>query len=182
MKINRYDDKSIEAFNKDLRNFINLQTFNSDLMADPNETYNIIEESIKKSSDIHLQPKIVRLRRRKHKINPWITKGILKSIAHKDYLYRKLNLTERNSIEYNNLNTNLRTYQAMLRKSIKIAKINHYGKEFEQCKDNIKKTWKKINELLNKCKNKKEFPDYFKEDNRIIANKLLIANKFNIFF
>ena len=38
----------------------------------------------------------------------------------------------------------------MLRKSIKIAKINHYGNEFEQCKDNIKKTWKKINAKIKK--------------------------------
>ena len=70
----------------------------------------------------------------------------------------------------------------MLRKSIKIAKINHYGKEFEQCKDNIKKTWKKINELLNKCKNKKEFPDYFLINNEKVRDKNKIANGFNNFF
>ena len=182
VKINRYDDKSIEAFSNDLRSFINLQNFNSDLITNPNVTYNLIEESIKKSADIHLEPKIVRFRRRKHKLNPWITKGILKSIAHKDYLYKKLNLTERNSPEFDNLSTNLRTYQAILRKNIKLAKINYYGKEFEQCKDNIKRTWKKINELLNKCKNKKEFPEYFLINNDKVKDKNLIANGFNKFF
>ena len=89
VKINRYDDNSIEAFSEDLRNFINGQNFNSDLLTNPNKTYNKIEECIQKSTDIHLQPKIVRLRRRKHKINPWITNGILKSIAYKDHLYKK---------------------------------------------------------------------------------------------
>ncbi len=43
-------------------------------------------------------------------------------------------------------------------------------------------TWKTINEKLNRTKRKTSFPLFFKDGNSIIANKLLIANKFNSFF
>ncbi len=42
--------------------------------------------------------------------------------------------------------------------------------------------WKTINEVLNKTKNKKSFPVYFKNDNEKITDKLEIANHFNSFF
>ena len=182
VKINRYDKDSIERFSNDLSESIGQQNFNNDLFVDPNQTYNMIEECIKQASEKHLQPKIVRFQRRKHKLNPWITNGILRSIAHKDYLYKQLHKTNRNSLEYNTLETNLRTYQAILRKNIRIAKMNYYGNTFEKYANDIKNTWKKINEVLNKCSNKKEFPDYFIIDDTKTQDKSNIANSFNTYF
>ena len=37
-----------------------------------------------------LKKKVVRFNRKKHKINPWLTAGILKSINSKDKLYKTL--------------------------------------------------------------------------------------------
>ncbi len=49
-------------------------------------------------------------------------------------------------------------------------------------KDDIRATWKTINEILNRTKRKKSFPCIFREGNNIISNKMNIANKFNSFF
>ena len=46
----------------------------------------------------------------------------------------------------------------------------------------MKKTWSTINEVLNKTKMKKDFPDYFKIYGINVSNKKIIANKFNKYF
>ncbi len=42
--------------------------------------------------------------------------------------------------------------------------------------------WKTINEVLNKTRKKKTFPEYFKNGDKQISDKLEIANCFNSFF
>ncbi len=46
----------------------------------------------------------------------------------------------------------------------------------------MKKIWKTIGEVLNKTKKKEAFPDFFRDDNKPISDKLEIANRFNSFF
>jgi hypothetical protein len=46
----------------------------------------------------------------------------------------------------------------------------------------MKKTWSVINNILNKTKKKKQFPEYFCVEGEQIRDKLEIANKFNIYF
>ena len=52
--------------------------------------------------------KVVRFNRKKHKINPWLTAGILKSINSKDKLYKTLVQTPKDSINYPALLSNFR--------------------------------------------------------------------------
>jgi hypothetical protein len=49
-------------------------------------------------------------------------------------------------------------------------------------KHDIRKTWSTIKEILNKTKKKNEFPKHFQSDGGSISDKLMIAEKFNIFF
>ena len=58
----------------------------------------------------------------------------------------------------------------------------YYGSKFNKYVSNIKQTWATIIELLNKCKNKKEFPSYFIINGDKIDNKKDIGNNFNSFF
>ncbi len=46
----------------------------------------------------------------------------------------------------------------------------------------MKKLWKTINEVLNRTRKKKKFPEYFKNGDEQISDKLEIANCFNSFF
>ena len=63
---------------------------NKNLTNNPNENYNILEEEISNSLEIHMNKKTVKFNRRKHKRDPWITFGIFHSINRKNYLYKKL--------------------------------------------------------------------------------------------
>ena len=46
----------------------------------------------------------------------------------------------------------------------------------------MKKTWKTIDETLNRRKRKSKFPSEFIVNNRLIADQKEIADQFNIFF
>ena len=83
---------------------------------------------------------------------------------------------------YETLEKNLKNYNYILQRNINAAKKNNYESKFNRYVSNIKQTWTTINELLNKCNNKKEFPSYFMINGDKIDNKEDIANNFNSFF
>ena len=73
-------------------------------------------------------------------------------------------------------------YNKLLRKMINTAKNNYFKAKFEECKNDIKNTWKCINSIISN-KKKKMIPEFMlDENNRKIYDKLKIANKFNDYF
>ena len=83
--------------------------------------------------------KIVKYRKHKHKKSTWITIGILKSIKYRDNLFMKLKHTDPNSANYLNLKNNLKTYNNILKNSIRKAKQMYFTILFNKCKNYIKK-------------------------------------------
>ena len=77
---------------------------------------------------------------------------------------------------------NLKTYNNILGKSIRLAKQKYYSEIFEKHKLDIKKTWRSINEVLLKAKKANDLPSYLMIENEKIENNLEIATKFNDFF
>ena len=55
----------------------------NNLHADPNLNYNILEKELIKSMETLMQKKTVKFNRRKHRRDPWITFGILRSVNKK---------------------------------------------------------------------------------------------------
>jgi len=74
---------------------------------------------------------------------PWLTKGILTSIAIKNTLYRK-QLTTNNT----NIIRKYKTYRSRLTHLKEISKQNYYKQAFQKCHHDIKKTWKLVNEII----------------------------------
>ena len=118
----------------------------------------------------------------KHKSTPWITTGILKSIKSKKKIHLALRKTPHESPHYNTMETSLRNYNIILKKSIRLAKENSYTTNFQKAKCNLKKSWSAINEMLCKKRKKENFPDFFKIDNTVVTDTTSIAIKFNFFF
>ena len=83
---------------------------------------------------------------------------------------------------YATVKNNLAIYNKILKKTIRNAKKSHYEFIFEKYKNDNKKTWNLINNILNKSKGKKPYPKFFKENNQIIIDKSKIANRFNEYF
>ena len=124
------------------------------------------------------KPKITK----RNKINnPWITAGIIKSIATNDNLYQSwadsFKTTENGD---DNLKLAHRNHQKTLRWVIKNARSKHYSDKFEKSRGNKKKIWQVINEL--RGKEKPKMKPSFMIDNERIFTRRIIADKFNKYF
>ena len=75
----------------------------------------------------------------------------------------------------------LNSFNIILKRSIRIAKRMYYESRFGKCKNDIRKTWKLINDILSKTK-KQPSQKSFKEGENIINDKAEIAHKCNNFF
>ncbi len=143
------------------------------------ESYNNFHNSLKVAIDksfplVEMKRKII-----DHTKSPWMTGGILKSISKKNRLYKNSlkKPSKRNELMY-------KTYKNKLNHVIKTAKKVYYENQFIKYKNDIKMTWQKINEVLNRRKTKSKLPDTFlqKNSNINISNPIDIANKFNEYF
>ena len=106
---------------------------------------------------------------------------ILEKIKHRDDLYKKL-MNASNIQDYTNLSRALITENKILKSLIRKAKREYYHNEFDKNKDNIKRTWETISDILNKSKVHKEFPSYFNINGKHISNIKEISTYFNDFF
>ena len=150
--------------------------------ADPDSNYDILDNLLKKSKDKYFIPKKVRYKKYRQMNNPWMTKGLLKSIRTRDILYKKLKRLSPESPNFPEMKANLKDYNSNLKKCLYTAKNKYYQSIFSRYKNDTKKTWETINNILNKTKKKKTFPLFFTENGEEIHDKLQIANKFNNFF
>ena len=106
--------------------------------SNPNANYEIFERLLVQARDKHLPIKNVKYCKNKHKLNKWMTNGILKSINTKDILYKKMVQVSITNLDvYDTLKTNFNTYKNILRQSIREAKKLYYNKTFLLYKNNI---------------------------------------------
>jgi len=159
-----------------------LSKFSSSTTADPNNNYHTLNVILKSALNKHLPVKYVRYNKHRHKKNKWITQGIMNSIKFRDKLYIRLKNTQPDSELYNTLKINLRTYNRILKKNIRLAKHVYYDNCFKKFRDDIKQTWATIKEIMNKNQNVKGTPKYFLLRGFQISDHKSIANEFNNFF
>jgi hypothetical protein len=182
VKITKQDNETIQKFHNEILTSDKLINLNSDLKEDPNKTYSVLHDVIQDAKNKHMPTKLIKYNKYQHKKSKWITYGIIKSIHYRDNMYKKLKWTDPLSTEFAALKTNLNTYNKILKTSIRLVKNKYYQAIFAKFKNDIRATWKTINEILNRTKRKKKFPGFFKDGDNIITDKTVIANKFNLFF
>ena len=146
------------------------------------ENYTNFDNILRGLLNKYFQAKTVKYNKYKHKKSKWITTGIMKSIFYRDKLYVKLKSTSVNSIEYIPLQERFKTYNAILKRALREAKRLYYHSRFQNFKFDIKKTWNTINEILNKQKDKTNFPNYFLYEGRKITDPKEISNEFNSYY
>ena len=83
--------------------------------------------------------------------------GILNSIQCRDKLYLKLKSIEPVTDLYHITDTDLKSYNSILKKLIRQAKIQYYTEQFNKNKFNIIDTWSAMKEILDKWKNIRDF-------------------------
>ena len=177
-KPNFYSNIKIELQNLNL-----ITKLNHNPNFDPNENLltlqNLISSAVKKNISI----KTSKLNKHKHPRSEWITPAIIRSIRFRDDLHLKLKRSTPGSTENENLKINLKTFNKILKKTIKEAKINYYQEIFNSCHNDSKATWKHINNILNRNRNSSSsLPEKLLFDNNEITNKQEIINSFNTHF
>ena len=147
-------------------------------LSDPNNNYNILMDVLQNANVKHMPYQLVTFNKYKHKNSLWITNGILRSIKYRDNLHKQTKLTNPTSIDYSIKKINLKTYNCILKRSIRAAKLIYYKRLFNKYKNDTRKTWKTINEILQRSNKKRSLPMYFRGDCKI-TDTVEIANKFN---
>ena len=165
--------------------FINKRVFehlDTDIhIADPNQNYNVLENALTESYSACFPERVVRFNKKKHKKTLWITAGILKSINHRNKLYKNLKQTQIDAINYVAKKANFNQYRNRLNKTIALAKRMYYKHIFDQFKYDMKKTWAILSDILNR-KAINPLPDMMTIQGHECSDKKVIAEQFNIFF
>ena len=107
----------------------------------------------------------------------WLTVGLKKSIAVKNHLYVK---SKRNPSDINI--ANYKNYKSQLNKSLRLAGRQYYSEKIESNRNNFKKFWSVLKEVINKKGNCHPYPSQFKIGNVLESKKEVIANTFNKYF
>ena len=176
------DTSHLDNFLKEISDANISSKLNQNPFANPNTNYSILENIIADARNNHIPSKFVKFNKHKHKKSKWITNGILKSLNHKDKLYKKYRSTPLNTPEYETNKINYKTYNNILKRNIKEAKKRYYESCFNKYKHDMKNTWKTINNILNKTEKKCDFPNFFNHNDSIITDKKEIADAFNNYF
>ena len=168
----------IDMFCEDVR--INLVA-NTDNSFDESDNYKGLVKSIGDAQKKQIDSKRFKYNKYRHKKCKWITFGLLKLIEFRDNLYRELKKTPIDRDDYRNKKINLRTYNRIINRSKTYLKKRYYAEKFHQLKNNIKLTWRLINEVLGNNPNK-SISTKFNINDKCITDQQEIANHFNSFF
>ena len=153
----------------------------TDPYTDPNINYEILENLATRLRNKHLPLKTVKYNKHKHNGSKWISRGVIRSIKYRDKLYRELKRTGRASRDYPELQILLKTYNFLLKRTIKEAKQLCFNKQLNKNRSDVRKTWGTISEIIQKTKHRPSGIKYVLSEGKRISDPADIAEKFNNF-
>lgn len=145
---------------------------------DPNEMFNDFLWRLESSVNRHAPLRKLSKKEYKLKSKPWISVFIQRKIRHRNELFsrKKKNPTDEYVAQAYN------RFRNSVNRDIIKAKRNYYSTYFENCKLNMKKTWKGIKEIINNKPNPVIQISQLKVNNALTDNPEAISNAFNDFF
>lgn len=180
VKIKKRNEKNLqqEDYQNDLQNpRLILEVLNA---SDYNAACNVYLERFKENLEKHAPMKQLSRRETKLAQKPWLTKGIMKSISKKRTFFKNFKEIKDKKGNTDSIYKKYKFYRDLINKLKRNSKRNYYREYFNSNSKNIKETWKGINKLLNKHKSTKK--KIFLDDNGIITDSKMVANKFNQYF
>jgi len=179
IEFQNFSGENISNFIKDF-NTLNIHE-KIEEFTDPNDSFTVLHKAIIELKEKHFPVCKVKFNKYKHKRHKWITNGLLRSIKFRDKLFARLRKCPKNSDMYDTLRTNLRTYNRILKSSIRVAKSDFYHTIFEKYKFNMKQTWVHIKDLVN-TKKTNDFPEFFMINELKVSDPKTLAQSFNEYF
>ena len=149
--------------------------------SDVNIAYELFEKQLSLLLNTHLPIVSKKFNRHRHKYQPWITKGILRSLKQKEKLYIHM-LKAKNTPSFSVKEQKYKRYNSVYNKCVKAAKNIHWKNTFETTKHDMKKTWENINKLINRNSKHISQSNSFSDDKQEYNTPTEIANGFNKYF
>ena len=143
---------------------------------DSNLAFNEFWNTFSSLFDIYFPLKTVKFNKNFHKIQKFLTSGLLKSRMTKNTLHKK-SITESSANNIAKFKTYRNLYNILLRKS----KILHYQDQLLKNVNNPKKTWDLFNEITGRGNPAGKITE-IRSTNKTVTNSKDIANHFNDFF
>ena len=103
----------------------------------------------------------------------WLSCGLLKCINKKNSLQKKLVRSPTTSCELKR-----KAYKNKLNHLIHIVKCKYQESKIEDAKNDLRATWKQLNEVINKCKNNPSLPFLFQSIGKKDTDPMDIADIF----
>ena len=148
----------------------------------PNAAYQTISDTIIKAYDKNYPTVRTKFRRDRHKVQDWMNDDLLKKIAEKDKVYVRSKKAKAGSPEKSELKCRLNALNQEINSGIINAKSSHYAEKIEVYKNDMKKTWTTINQIINRRRAKTKYPPFFEVGSKKITDQKEVAEEFNKFF
>ena len=174
IKTRKMNDDKINKINDSLMH-TNWNILDTDNIQLTFQTFiNKINEMINK----HAPEREIKIRNKDIIINPWITHGLLKCSRKLDSLFR----LQKNKPDGHHSTVKYKNYKLLYNK-IKIqSKMKYYSELIEDVKLDIRKTWKVLNRLTGKNKDKSVIPSHFVHGNIHTSDPYVITTDFCNYF
>ena len=166
-----FSDDNVKTF-RDILSDSNLDNILT--LSDPQTCMTILHEALCKAHNIAFPLKKIRLKYRNRK--PWLTDALKTSIKRKNVLY--IALRKHYSPEKE---TYYKRYKNQLSKIVREAERKHYLNLLTKEKDNFKKSWNVLKEIINKNKQHNK-QAHFIHNNIKYTKPADISEKFNDYF
>ena len=176
------DHESIQSFVTEISNANIYDKVQKNLNTNPNHNYEILLKHLLNAKLKHIPKKVKNFNKRRHSKEKWMTKELLQEIVTKNKMYVTWKTTSVDHINYEQIKQRFKSYEKIVKKNIKEAKQRYFDQIFTAYKNDMKKTWKTINETLNRNKKNSNVASIFYHNGNVLSNAKDIANAFNVYF
>ena len=174
LNVRDFSDRNILQFKEDLSRISWNNVYNQN---DVCGSYDQFYETFSTLYELRFPPRKIRFNKNVHKIEKWMTQGLLVSRLTKLKL-AKMSVNVPSLENTQKFKTYRNLYNTILRKS----KKDFFEKQLSKYQSNMKKTWETINEATKKKRKSKEDIKQLNLGQILLTSPLDIANHFNQFF
>ena len=108
---------------------------------------------------------------------PWFTKSLRNACSKKNCLYKRYLKSRTKDAE-----VRYKMYKNKLTAVLRYCEKQYYTDLLQNCKNNIRETWKVLKKVIGNENKKSQYPSEFKKNNNSITGNKNIAEEFNNFF
>ena len=153
----------------------------SDPNADTNKSFSTFYNKVTKLLDEMAPYKKLTKREIRMQHKPWITSDILTSMTKRDIFYKDF-VTEKDPVKKERLGSIYRSYRNLIVSLLRKSKKQYHTDYFEEHKQNMKKTWDGIRDLINVSKKSSTNINQIVNDNQTFTDNKSIAKALNNYF